>query len=346
MSGVGSSSIVGAPSERAIFASAGVGGPEVGHRRRKDGDVGGEIGDDVEHVLGGFHPMDDDPFGRRELGGGHEVDGGGAAGGFGRHRMAHAARRSVPEVPNRIQRFTGPPGGHQHGPAGERPVEQGGDRRQDRLRFGHASHPLVAAGQGSRLGSDHVVSVLLDERHGPTGGGMLPHLGVHRRRHQDGRPRGEEGGREDLVGEPVSEAGEGGGGGRRHDHHLGPAAEVGMGADRRIREQPGQGMAAGDGSEGGGTDEGGGCLGHDDANLGPLLDEAARQVDGLVGGDSSGHAEHDPAADEHHSSTVSTATLPSEISSMAMVRGLREKGNGPAAARTRRSPLRAGGSSR
>ena len=66
-------------------------------------------------------------------------------------------------------------------------------------------------------------------------------------------------------------------------------------------------------------------------NISTGFDEASRQVGRFVSGDSARHTKKDAPVVEHYSSTasvisvVSTATLPSAISSIAMVSGFRER---------------------
>src|SRR5690606_17469907 len=110
----------------------------------------------------------------------------------------------------------------------------------------------------------------------------------------------------------------------RYDHQLRPARELRVRADRRVFEEVGQGMAAGERGESLGADEALGRRGHHHPHLGPGLEEAPGEVGGFVGRHATGDAEDDPAAGEHQSSCFSTVTLPSAISSMAMVSGLRD----------------------
>ncbi len=93
---------------------------------------------------------------------------------------------------------------------------------------------------------------------------------------------------------------------------LGGHSEIG--GDRMARE----------GSKCGRADELGCRRGHDDAHIGAGLDQPASQICRLVGSDATGNAENDPTPGEgHQTSSFSTVTLPSAISSMAIVRGLR-----------------------
>ena len=87
-------------------------------------------------------------------------------------------------------------------------------------------------------------------------------------------------------------------------------------------------MVAGDRREGLRADELGGGSGKHHLDLGAGVDQPASEVGGLVSGYPTGDTEDDSPPVEHevaaYSSTVSTETLPSAISSIAMVKGLRE----------------------
>src|SRR5439155_7629987 len=106
--------------------------------------------------------------------------------------------------------------------------QDGQDGGQNVVGFGQTSGPLVAAGQPAHSGFDdghaprsQQAQVLLDGR-------LLPHLGVHGRADHDGRPGGEEGGRQQVVGDAVGVAADDAGSGGRHQHEIGRLAQAGV----------------------------------------------------------------------------------------------------------------------
>ena len=123
---------------------------------------------------------------------------------------------------------------------------------------------------------------------------MLPHLGVHGRGDEHRRPGGEQGGGEQVVGDPRRVLPEQFGGGGRHDHEVGPLAEVGVRDRLRPAEQRRARRFRRERGERERADEPEGILGQDRGNVRAGVDETPAHLDGLVRGDATAHAEHDP----------------------------------------------------
>ena len=73
--------------------------------------------------------------------------------------------------------------------------------------------------------------------HHPLGGGVLPHLGVHRRSEQNGRPGGDQCGGDQIVADPGGETAEKRGGRRGDDDQIRPLGQLGVRAHRACGEQ-------------------------------------------------------------------------------------------------------------
>ena len=125
-------------------------------------------------------------------------------------------------------------------------------------------------------------------------GVLLPHLGVHGRTDDDRGARGQERGREKVVGDAVCVTADDARRGRRHHDHVCRLAETGVGnglgsvEERRARRFGGQSR------EGEGGDESGGALGQDRHDISAGVDQTATHLDRLVGGDAAAHPEDDP----------------------------------------------------
>ena len=205
-------------------------GPEVGDRGRHDDHVRvGEAGQDrPRHVVGGVHPFDRDPGGvRGPADRGDERDGGAPSGGALGHCVPHLPGRPVPDEPNRVDRLACPSRRDQHTHSGEvaRFCEHVGGRGHDALGLGKPAGAGIAAGKATFLGIDHVHAPGAQHREVLLDGGVLPHLGVHRRREQDGRLRRQQRGGEEIVGDAVRVLADDLGGGGRHDDQVRAAAE-------------------------------------------------------------------------------------------------------------------------
>jgi hypothetical protein len=141
-----------------------------------------------------------------------------AACGLGRNRIPHLAARSIAEVSHGIDVFESGSGRDQHESAEQRATrlqeEIGG--LDDLVRLGQASLANPAAGKisGSRI---HEPDAARGERRQvPPHGFVLEHVGVHRRRHQDRRTRGEIERAQEIISDAVGELADDVRGRRRH----------------------------------------------------------------------------------------------------------------------------------
>ena len=134
------------------------------------------------------------------------------------------------------------------------------------------------------------------------GGGVLPHVDVHRGRQHHRSGKGQVEGGEEIAGEAVGEFGKQvrGGGCDDQDVVLLGDAMCSMASSLR-REQIGDHLLAGEGGEREGLNEFFGGAGHGHPHLVSLLHERAREFRGLVGGDAATHAE-----ENFHNSTPMT----------------------------------------
>ena len=140
--------------------------------------------------------------------GGDEGDVGAPAGGHLGDRVALLARRAVGDDAHRVDRLPGAAGGDQH-PHARRGRWACRRRRARRLGRGHdvggigePSLADVAAGEATGLGVDHVHAAPAQRGEVLLHRGVLPHLGVHRRRHQHRGAGREQRGGEQVVGDP------------------------------------------------------------------------------------------------------------------------------------------------
>ena len=186
-------------------------------------------------------------------------------------------------------------------------VERGID---DDGHVGELALPDVSAGEKARLGHDEADSARAERRHVCLGGGVRPHVDVHGGSHEDGGMRGEERGREAVVGDARGHL--------RHDvrrrghdeDEVGPVGEedVRDGALGEAIEVIRHGML-GKRFEGGGADEPLGIGAHDDAHVAASLLQAAKHLAGLVGGDAPGDGEKDLAGVAHAHPSTSSVTI-------------------------------------
>ena len=141
---------------------------------------------------------------------------------------ALAAARAVADVAHRVDGLAGAAGAHHD----TEPVEVGGPAAgrgergvEDRLGLRHPSRSAVAAGELAALGPTTMTPALAQRRHVVDGGGVAPHLGVHRRRHDDRCRGGEQGRAEEVVRESRGHLRQGVRRRGRHDHEVGRLAE-------------------------------------------------------------------------------------------------------------------------
>ena len=169
-----------------------------------------------------------------------------------------------------------------------------------RVRIGEAAFAHVAAREPTGLRVDHVHAATAQGGQVLLHRGVLPHLGVHRRSDQHRGPGGEQRGGEQVVGDPGRVLPEQlGSGGRDHDQ-VGRLAEMGVRDHlsrgvRATREQRRARRFGGEGRKRELTDEAQCVSGEHRHHVGAGIDEAPADVDGLVRGDASRHAEHDPS---------------------------------------------------
>ncbi len=88
-------------------------------------------------------------------------------------------------------------------------------------RVGQPARPRVGAGEPAHRGLEHVHPAVPQRRHVGPGGGVPPHLGVHRGSHQHRARHGEQRRGQQVVAQPGRRAGQQVGGGRGDDHQLG-----------------------------------------------------------------------------------------------------------------------------
>ena len=171
----------------------------------------------------------------------------------------------------------------------------GTDSGPGRLR--QPARPGVGTGQATDRGRQHDRSAAAEGGHVVLGGRVQPHLGVHRRGHDDRAARGQQRAGQQVVGEAGRRPGEQVGCGGGDDH------QVGLLADPHVRDlvdvvpDLGRDRVPGQGRPGRGSDELQRSTGRHDADVVAALGEPPEQVGHLVG--------RDPAPDaEHHSRAV------------------------------------------
>jgi hypothetical protein len=115
--------------------------------------------------------------------------------------------------------------------------QDGGDRFDDAGGVGQSPGADVAAGQPPGLGIDNVYAPAAQQGQVVLHRRVFPHLGVHGRGQQDGGPGGQQGGREEVVGDAGRVVADDPGRGRRHHHEVTRLAEPGVGNRLRPFEQ-------------------------------------------------------------------------------------------------------------
>ena len=173
----------------------------------------------------------------------------------------------------------------------------GGDGQRpgcDLLRVGQAPRARIAAGKmpDGRRHDPHAPAlegglVLAHRR-------VLPHLGVHGGAEQHRGPRGEQGGRQQVIGQAGGVASHEVRRGRHHQDQVGALPQSGMGDRRVLVPQRGLRRLRSQGGERQRTDETGGFLGQDRHDMCPGVDQQPAYLHGLVGGDAAADAQHYP----------------------------------------------------
>ena len=169
-------------------------------------------------------------------------------------------------------------------------------QRGDLFGLGQPSGAAVGPGEsaGRRLEDDGAATA--QRGHVVDGGGVEPHLGVHRGCEQHRTSGGQQRGGQQVVGPARDGAGQQVRGGGRDDDEVGFLPDPDMRDLVDVVPDAGVDGVTRQGLEGRGADESQRGLGGNDADvvagLGELTDHGAR----LVGGDASGDADDDPLA--------------------------------------------------
>ena len=272
----------------------------VGDRGRHDHRVcRGRLGQHhLAELLRALDPTHGDPRRSGQRGRADQDHLGAAGCGGAGQGVALPAAGAVAQEADRVQVLAGAPGADHDATADEVLGGPGQDRaahRGDLGRLRQAPLAGVGAGEPALGGFEHEHPSRAQERDVGPGGGVLPHLGVHRRGHHDRAARSQQDVGEQVVGQAMRGAGQQvGGGGRDHD-------ELGLLAEPHVRDLVDVGPdvvgdgPAGQGSPGRGADEAQGRPGGDDGHLVTALGQLAEQLHRLVRRDASGDAQDDAA---------------------------------------------------
>ena len=158
----------------------------------------------------------------------------------------------------------------------------------------------VAAGEPSRLGLHDVHAPQAQPLEVLRHGRVLPHLRVHRRADDHRRPGGEQRGGQQIGRDPGRVGADEAGRGRRHQDQIGTLAEHGVRDRRLVVPEGGADRLGRQRRERGPPDEVLGALRHHGHDVRAGVDQATTDLDRLVGGDATGHAENDSLAGEAH----------------------------------------------
>ena len=266
MSGFWVSSIVGAEPSSAflILASLHVGRPEVGggggHHDRVGRGRGRATASRSCAVVSTRTTLTPAGSGSVDVGG-HQGDLGAAGGGGPGQRVALQARGAVAEEADRVEVLAGAAGGDHDvatGQVGRRDAPRASTSRQtleDLVRLGQPALAGVGAGQPALGGLDDQGAALAQRGDVGRGGGVLPHLGVHRRGEHDRAARGEQRVGEQVVGQAVRGPGQQVGGGRGDDDEVGRLADPDVRDLVHVVPHLGGDRLAGQRRPGGGADE-------------------------------------------------------------------------------------------
>ena len=160
-------------------------------------------------------------------------DGGGPG-----QRVALEPRGAVAEEADRVEVLAGAAGRHHHLAAGQVRACRDAAREHvdahvvDLVGLGQPALAGVGAGQPALGGLDDQAAALAQGRDVGLGGGVLPHLGVHRGREHDRAPGGEQGVGEQVVGQAVRGLGQQVGGGRARPRPGRPTGRSGRAGPR------------------------------------------------------------------------------------------------------------------
>ena len=217
-------------------------------------------------------------------------------------RVAHFAAGAVADEADGVERLAGAAGGDEndftcqvvaaaHG--AENDVGNG-------FRLRHAAGAHRAAGEQAGAGLNDAHTALTQGFKIGLGGGVIPHVGVHGRSHEDRNRGGQIERGEKIVGNAVREFGEDVGGCGRDYESVGPlrladvldgAFVVGGRASRGVVPASGIDLMAGERGEGERLHKVRGRLGHDYVHLDRLLLQCPHQLRRLVGGNATGNAD-------------------------------------------------------
>ncbi len=306
MSGFWTSSIDGALPSSAflILALLWRGGPEVGRCGGHHDGVGGRGRRDhgVAELGRGLDADDLDPrgVGERDVRGhqGHLGAAGGRRPGQG---DALPARGAVAQESDGVEAFPRATGGDHD--VATRQVEDVGSstagehvtrQLEDLLGLGQPALAGVLAGQPPLGGLDDERAPAAQRRDVVLGGGVLPHLGVHRGDEHDRAAGGEQRVGQQVVGEAVRGLGQEVGGRRRHDHEVGVLADPDVRDLVHVVPHLGRHRLAGQRGPGGRADEPQRRRGGHDRDVVAGLGEAPEQLAGLVGRDAAADPEDHP----------------------------------------------------
>ncbi len=202
-------------------------------------------------------------------------------------RNAHSPRGAVSDEADAVERLARAARRDQNPAAGERPgLEQSRRAGCDLRRLCEAPDAPLSLGQLPLVGPDQLDAARAERLDVGPGRRMGPHARVHRRRNEHRPAMGEGRLCEHVVGDSVSELRQRVRRARRDDEQVGARQ---MGIDVFVPRPPGErekGLLAHEALRSG-RDEG--------DHLVPGLDEEARQLARLVGGDAAGDAKQDTA---------------------------------------------------
>ncbi len=202
----------------------------VGHRRHTDEDVG--IGERPQHRrahvprAGSRHALHAQRHGQRYRPA-HQHDLGTRLRASARQRVTHLSRTDVGDATHRIDGFESRPGSHHHLARRQALGHEIAFQQFEKfLRLEHAPHADLPAGLVSRGGAEYRHAVLAQLPDVALGGRRIPHLAVHRRRDDERHIARQAQRREQVIGQPMHQAGDEIGRRWRHQDRVRVAAEI------------------------------------------------------------------------------------------------------------------------
>ena len=234
--------------------------------------------------------------------------------------VALLARRPVADEADRVDRLPGAAGGHHGrtppapdrwpaGPAAE--ARHPGRGRHDVGRLGQPARtrrrrrPAARSPARPRARPDAAARAMLSTTAG------CSHISVCMAgQSSTGGPGGQQGGGEQVRGDPRRVAADQAGRGRGHHDQVGGLAQPGVRDGLRLVPQRAADRLGRQGRERDRPDEPGGAPGHHRAHEGAGVDQAPAHLHGLVGGDAAAHPQHDPPAPQGRSRGVYCSASP------------------------------------